>query len=452
MGSERYPLQNKGIFRNLPSFDPNIKGLTALVTGANGISGFHTMRALLESPQRWTKVWAASRRPPPEEMMALLTAEERSRVEHVACDFLAEPEVLARQLTDKGVTADYVFFCMSPERREDITLTEVDSYAHPRPPEGQQIWSNAQELVDVNTSLIRNLTQAMDIANIVPKRFLLQTGAKNYGLHLGPTRTPHVESDPRVLLEPNFYYPQEDVLQEYCAKHKIGWNVICPAWIIGATQNAAMNALHPFAVYAAVKQHRGEKLDFPGNAAAWLENHEHSTAQLTGYLSEWAVLEDKCANQKFNAGDNSLLPNNRLWPELARWFGCKEVGLPESDDAKITTIPGGDKPTPIGYVSQPGFHFSFTMSHWAQQPENVEAWKEIMKKHKLTHNPFDDPECWAFADVAAWGGRFQLSTNKAQNFGYTGHVDTLQSLHRAYSEFNKIGMLPPMVADARPLQ
>lgn len=83
--------------------------------------------------------------------MALLTPEERSRVEHVACDFLAEPDVLARQLTDKGVTADYVFFCMSPERREDIKLTEVDSYAHPRPPEGGQIWSNAQELADVNS-------------------------------------------------------------------------------------------------------------------------------------------------------------------------------------------------------------------------------------------------------------------------------------------------------------
>lgn len=68
--------------------------------------------------------------------------------------------------------------------------------------------------------------------------------------------------------------------------------------IIGATQNAAMNALHPLAVYAAVKQHRGEKLDFPGNTAAWLENHEHSTAQLTGYLSEWAVLEDKVEHNR----------------------------------------------------------------------------------------------------------------------------------------------------------
>lgn len=61
-----------------------------------------------------------------------------------------------------------------------------------------------------------------------PKRFVLQTGAKNYGVHMGPARTPYVESDPRVELEPNFYYPQEDLLFEHCKKHSIHWNILCP--------------------------------------------------------------------------------------------------------------------------------------------------------------------------------------------------------------------------------
>lgn len=42
------------------------------------------MRVLLESPERWTKVYAISRRPPPPEMMDLLPEEQKSRVEHVA--------------------------------------------------------------------------------------------------------------------------------------------------------------------------------------------------------------------------------------------------------------------------------------------------------------------------------------------------------------------------------
>jgi nucleoside-diphosphate-sugar epimerase len=135
MGSAGLPLQKRGIFNNLPTFDPSIRGKTAIVTGANGISGFHTLRALLDSPERWTKVWAASRRPPPPEMMGLLLEDARSRVEHVACDFLAEPKDIANQLREKGVTADAIFFY---------------SYAQPKPKDAGPVWSNAEELVEIN--------------------------------------------------------------------------------------------------------------------------------------------------------------------------------------------------------------------------------------------------------------------------------------------------------------
>jgi hypothetical protein len=46
MGSERLPLRQCGIYRNLPTFDASITGLKALVIGATGISGFNTMRSV----------------------------------------------------------------------------------------------------------------------------------------------------------------------------------------------------------------------------------------------------------------------------------------------------------------------------------------------------------------------------------------------------------------------
>lgn len=99
-----------------------------------------------------------------------------------------------------------------------------------------------------------------------------------------------------------------------------------------------------------MQAHKGAKLDYPGDINAWLGWQEHSTAQLTGYLSEWAVLEDRCKNQKFNASDGSPLPVNRLWPELGRWYGVKEIGKPELDESKFTEIDPGNGPTPLGYV------------------------------------------------------------------------------------------------------
>jgi len=309
---------------------------------------------------------------------------------------------------------------------------------------------------DTIAALFRNFLGALPQAGIEPSRILLQTGAKNYGVHLGPTRTPHTESDPRVdYMEPNFYYPQEDILFKYCSDHPTTkWNIICPAWIIGAVNNAAMNALHPLAVYAAVQAHKNEPLKFPGDINAWLGVGEHSTAKLTGYLSEWAVLEEKCANQKFNASDTCPLPNNRLWPELARWYGCSEHTGPELDESKLTTIDPGDVPTPLGYGPPGKPRFAFTLVQWAQESGNHEAWKEIMKKHQLDDDPFEgDVEGnFTFGDAAAWALSLTLSMNKARYFGWTGHVDTLESLFLAYGELNKIGMLPPLVVDkANPL-
>lgn len=336
MGSERYPVQHKGIYHNLPTFDPSIKGLTAIVTGANGISGFHTMRVLLQSPERWSKVYALSRRPPPKEMMALLPESHRSRVQHVAVDFLQEPSDIAHTLKSVNVTADYIFFY---------------SYLQPTPPPGASVWSNADELVKVNSALLNNFLQALALSKVIPKRFLLQTGAKNYGVHIGRVRTPAIESDPPPShLEPNFYYPQEKLLFDFCNANNTSWNVIRPAWILGAVSNAQMNSFLPFAIYSAVQAHKGEPLYFPCDWGTWQYEGYHSTAFLTGYLSEWAVLEEKCKNEAFNAQDTSPMTWDRFYEELARWFKVENgVHQPEEDLNKFTEFTGkSGKDTPMG--------------------------------------------------------------------------------------------------------
>lgn len=94
----------------------------------------------------------------------------------------------------------------------------------------------------------------------------------------------------------------------------------------------------------------------------------------------------------------------------------------------------------------------FTLSSWATQPENHNAWKEIMANHNLTHDPFEDVEAhFTFGDAAAWGLALCLSMNKARYFGWSGFVDTIESLYKSYDELHKLGMLPPMVVrDPRP--
>lgn len=176
----------------------------------------------------------------------------------------------------------------------------------------------------VTGQLLQNCFDALELASIRPKRFLLQTGAKYYGNSLA---VPALESDPRVP-EPNFYYVQEDMLSEYSRKTGVQWNVVRPAFIIGAVEDAAMNSVYPLAVYAAVQKHKGEKLIWPGNMAAWDREVVQSSAWLNSYLSEFLTLNEHAGNQAFNAADSLHFTYGRLWLELAGWYGM-EYTLPD---------------------------------------------------------------------------------------------------------------------------
>jgi N-acetyl-gamma-glutamylphosphate reductase len=87
---------SKDIFHNLPTFPAHDgKKYTAIVTGANGITGAHLVRVLSEAPERWETIYALSRRVPSEPTPR--------NVKSLAIDFLQEPEEIAKQLKEDGV-------------------------------------------------------------------------------------------------------------------------------------------------------------------------------------------------------------------------------------------------------------------------------------------------------------------------------------------------------------
>lgn len=255
MDSQSRPIRQSGIFRNLPTFDPKIKDLKAIVCGATGISGIHTIRALLDTSDRWSTVYAVSRSPLSDEVLQFFTEEQKSRVQHIPINLCASSKDVAGSLKDAGVKADYLFY-----------------YAYISPTTGKSAMdpSSADDLVESNVPPFKHLLEALVLADIKPKRILLQTGGKSYGCHIGRVRTPMVESDPQPKhLGPNFYYNQEDLLMRFCHEHpETGWNIIMPCAVIGSIQNASMNMFLPFGAYAAVQAHKKEPLQFGGDMAS----------------------------------------------------------------------------------------------------------------------------------------------------------------------------------------
>jgi hypothetical protein len=200
---DTFTVRQAGAYRNLPTY-PSVSGLTAIVPGATGLSGWNTIRALLDSPAQWTKIYAIVRSPLSKELTNLLTTEQQSRVQHLPVDFLGSPEVIAKALAPFQESDPYVFFY---------------AYMQPKIGADEAVWSNVEKLEEVNSGLLASFLKALELANTVLSRVLLQTGGKNYGMQLGRAPQPCVESDPQPRhLGRNFYYPQEDSLTDYCKR------------------------------------------------------------------------------------------------------------------------------------------------------------------------------------------------------------------------------------------
>jgi nucleoside-diphosphate-sugar epimerase len=184
-----HQVQSRGIYHSLPVYPSSLSNLSAIITGANGISGAYMLKVLSQSPQRWSKIYCLSRRPP------LIPGGLPDNVEHIALDFLKSPGEIAAVLTEKGVKADHVFFY---------------SYIQPPPKPGGALWSDAEEMVRVNVLLLENFLGALKAADVTPKTFMLQTGAKYYGGHLGRCCRRPASSHDLVHATPSYFHQHTD--------------------------------------------------------------------------------------------------------------------------------------------------------------------------------------------------------------------------------------------------
>jgi|SRR6266487_4009241 len=89
---------SEALFHGLPTFPAHDgKKYTAIVTGANGISGSEIVNALVASPERWESIYAMSRRP---------LENKNPQAKNIAADFLgSSPEELTEIFKKEGVKA-----------------------------------------------------------------------------------------------------------------------------------------------------------------------------------------------------------------------------------------------------------------------------------------------------------------------------------------------------------
>ena len=125
----------------------------------------------------------------------------------------------------------------------------------------------ADEYERVANMLVNSVT-AITRASPGLKRVVLVTGTKYYGVHLGPVKTPMLETDPRHL-PPNYYFDQIDWLTAFQREKEWDWVELRPQTLCGFAPGSPMSILPAIAVYAALSKELGLPLRFPGKPGAY---------------------------------------------------------------------------------------------------------------------------------------------------------------------------------------
>lgn len=395
-----------GVYRGLPSFPAFPAPRTAIVTGANGISGQYMLRVLLESPQRWGKIYALSRTPP--------TGIESPRIQHIAVDLLGGVDKIKEELSTHNVKADYVFF---------FAYKEVSGK------NAGELWSGQQEMADLNGQMLRDFILACKDDRPF-ERIVLQTGAKHYGIHLAPKPVPCREDDPRVFGQPNFYYVQEDILAELGAKQGFTYSVVRPSHIIGAVKGNFMNLAIALGLYFVIQKELGEPAVFPGTEVKYRNADCFSSARHNAYMEEWCALEPNCSNEAFNAVNGDVTSWRRVFDDLASFFGV------EVDEQQF------QKPAPRPFSRGDQVALRNSLAIWAKEQKVIDAWSRLAEREGLDKQVFEAAS-WPFADAVMSGqSQFYLDMNKARSYGYFGSCDTVQDFIATFKTAIELKFLP----------
>ncbi len=344
----------------------------ALVAGALGVVGRATLRHL-EASADWDVIGLSRRVPDfPTARFIQLDLTEGS----AAADALAD-------LAD----VTHVFFC---------------AYA-PR--------NTMEAEVVANLAMLRHLMAGLEPVARDLAHVQLVHGSKWYGCHLGPYPTPAREDDPRPDF-PCFYFDQQDWLEDRQRGRPWTWSAVRPHGICGFAVASPISQLTILAAFGSIAVHLGRPLRFPGKPGAFGALYQTTEARYLAEVMAWIASRPQCANEAYNVTNGDLFRWERLWPDVAGFFG---------------TSPG-----PVETLDLAAFF-----------AEHAGTWEAIKARHGLRDYSLAE---LANGDFANWlyGTDYDIvsSTTKLRQAGWPGLVDSLEMYPRLLGELREARIIP----------
>ena len=372
----------------------------ALITGGNGITGSAILEYLCQNSteEEWSRIIVTSRSP-------FECSIKDPRIVFIPLDFTSSVGELVTQMREICCQTTHAYF---------------SSYIH---------HDDFTQLSLLNRSLFENFLNALTEVAASLENVTLQTGGKYYCLHMMPVPTPAREGDPRrQAFQENFYYAQEDFLQERQLGQEWSYNVIRPQAIIGSTiKPNGMNQALTLALYFLVCKEQGVSAPMPTNQIFWNSVDENSYAPLIADLTIFVSTNPHCSNEAFNMVNGDTFCWRYFWPRLASYFGV------EATENQVFS-----QPSPKQGATQ----LDFSLVEWSKDKEST--WVQLCDKAGAPNaKPTFRYGTWGYQDWVfqrSWCAL--LSMSKARKYGWTGYKDTYDCLIETFEKFKEQGLIP----------
>jgi nucleoside-diphosphate-sugar epimerase len=268
-----------------------------------------------------------------------------------------------------------------------------------------------KEPIELNATMLRNVIDAIEPVARGFRHVHLVQGSKYYGSDLGPYKTPAKESDPRIS-ENNWYYAQEDFIDERSRGKAWRWSASRPHAICDGDLSIARSIPRIIAVYATIAKELGEPLYFPGSSDNFHALYQCVDATLLAKAIVWMSTAPACANEAYNVTNGDFIRWSNLWPRCAEFFGMAAGPVKTVRLAEVMA-------------------------------DKAPVWERIVTKHRLRPTPYAQTALWPYGDFVFTPGYDIMSdTLKLRQAGFAACVDTEKMFFDLFHHYRDARIIP----------
>jgi nucleoside-diphosphate-sugar epimerase len=274
----------------------------------------------------------------------------------------------------------------------------------------------APDHVDVNAAMLASTLAALDAAPIAQVSLL--QGTKAYGVHTRRAMRVPVREDDAVRDHANFYFAQQDLLEERAARAGFAWTIFRPQVVLGVAVGSAMNPVAALGAYAVIQRELGLPLRHPGHPDLLTECTD---ARLVASAIEWSWREPRAHGEAINLTNGDVVVWRTFFDRLAEEFGMKLEDSP------------AERVAPLAQA----------------MPGHAALWRRIAERDSLRVADLDAliGLSWQYADIlwAAAAPRpvpMLVSTIKARRLGFADCIDSEQCILEHLCAMRALRYLP----------